>query len=103
MLALVVTVPAGEAELASDALWALGVAAIEERTAPDDAAGTEDHFVELTFRHQLSNVGRIELHDARRREENARPQVRRPGCFAIWRHTPSRETVLSGATVRVSS
>ena len=47
MLALVVTVPAGEAELASDALWALGVAAIEERTAPDDAAGTEDHFVEL--------------------------------------------------------
>ena len=33
MLALVVTVPASEAELASDALWALGVAAIEERTA----------------------------------------------------------------------
>ena len=32
VLALVVTVPASEAELASDALWALGVAAIEERT-----------------------------------------------------------------------
>ena len=32
MLALVVTVPAGEVELASDALWALGVVAIEERT-----------------------------------------------------------------------
>ena len=31
MLAFVVTVPASEAELASDALWALGVAAIEER------------------------------------------------------------------------
>ncbi len=46
MLAFVVTVPANEAELASDALWALGVAAIEERTA-DDTAGTEDRFVEL--------------------------------------------------------
>jgi ribosomal protein L11 methyltransferase len=46
-LALVLTVPANEAELASDALWALGVVAVEERTiAPDDAA-TEDHFVEL--------------------------------------------------------
>lgn len=31
MLAFVVTVPAGESELAADALWALGVAAIEER------------------------------------------------------------------------
>ena len=44
MLALVVSVPAGEAELASDALWALGVVAIEERHA---GAGTEDHYVEL--------------------------------------------------------
>ena len=44
MLALVVTVPAGEAELAADALWALGVAAIEERGAE---SGTEDHLVEL--------------------------------------------------------
>ena len=43
MLALVVTVPAGEAELASDALWALGVVAIEERPG----VPTEDHFVEL--------------------------------------------------------
>jgi ribosomal protein L11 methyltransferase len=44
-LALIVTVPAGEVELASDALWALGVAAVEER----DPTGTptEDHFVEL--------------------------------------------------------
>ncbi len=47
MLALVVTVPASEAELASDALWALGVAAIEERPADGDADPTEDHFVEL--------------------------------------------------------
>lgn len=45
MLALVVTVPAGDAELASDALWALGVAAIEERDPSGEA--TEDHFVEL--------------------------------------------------------
>lgn len=45
MHALVVTVPAGEVELASDALWALGVAAVEER---DPTGGpTEDHFVEL--------------------------------------------------------
>ena len=47
MLALVVTVPAGEVELASDALWALGVAAIEERPADGDEAPTEDRFVEL--------------------------------------------------------
>ena len=46
MLALVVTVPAGEAELASDALWALGVVAIEERTSAGSPA-TEDHLVEL--------------------------------------------------------
>ena len=47
MLALVVTVPAGEGELASDALWALGVAAIEERAVVDDGIGTEDRFIEL--------------------------------------------------------
>ena len=47
MLALVVTVPASEAELASDALWALGVSAVEERWAPGDDEGTEDRFVEL--------------------------------------------------------
>lgn len=47
MLALVVTVPANEAELASDALWALGVAAVEERAASGDDPATEDHFVEL--------------------------------------------------------
>ncbi|MBA3287328.1 MAG: 50S ribosomal protein L11 methyltransferase [Acidimicrobiia bacterium] len=48
-LAFVLTVPASEAELASDALWTLGVAAVEERTAPEhgDHAGLEDHFVEL--------------------------------------------------------
>ena len=45
MLALVVTVPAGEAELASDALWALGVVAIEERHG--EGGPTEDRFVEL--------------------------------------------------------
>lgn len=44
MLALVLTVPASEAELASDALWAAGVLAVEER---DPGAGTEDHLVEL--------------------------------------------------------
>lgn len=44
MLALVVTVPAGEAELASDMLWSLGVLAVEERE-PD--SGTADHLVEL--------------------------------------------------------
>lgn len=44
VLALVVAVPASEAELAADALWALGVAAIEERGAED---GTTDHVVEL--------------------------------------------------------
>ena len=38
------TVPASEAELASDALWALGVAAIEERGG---TSGTEDDLVEL--------------------------------------------------------
>jgi ribosomal protein L11 methyltransferase len=47
MLALVVTVPANEAELASDALWALGVAAVEERPAGGDDLATEDRFVEL--------------------------------------------------------
>ena len=44
MLGLVVTVPASEAELASDALWALGVVAVEER---EGGSGTEDHLVEL--------------------------------------------------------
>lgn len=44
VLALVVTVPASEAELASDALWAAGVLAVEER---DPGRGTEDHLVEL--------------------------------------------------------
>lgn len=48
MLALVLTVPLGESELAADALWALGVAAIEERPASGTSeSGTEDHFVEL--------------------------------------------------------
>lgn len=47
MIAFVLTVPASEVELASDALWALGVAAIEERVAAGDAPETEDHLVEL--------------------------------------------------------
>lgn len=46
MLAFVVTVPGNEVELASDALWALGVAAIEERELAGEPA-TENHFVEL--------------------------------------------------------
>lgn len=37
MLALVVTVAADQVELASDALWAMGVVAIEERSAPGGA------------------------------------------------------------------
>jgi ribosomal protein L11 methyltransferase len=48
MLSLVLTVPASEVELASDALWALGVAAVEERSPhADDGSPTEDRFVEL--------------------------------------------------------
>lgn len=48
MLALVVTVPASEAELAADTLWSLGVLAIEERRTDGAVeAGTEDHLVEL--------------------------------------------------------
>ncbi|MFM8311305.1 MAG: 50S ribosomal protein L11 methyltransferase [Ilumatobacteraceae bacterium] len=37
MRALVVTVPSAEAELAADALWALGVAAVEERSIDGSA------------------------------------------------------------------
>jgi ribosomal protein L11 methyltransferase len=44
VLGLVLTVPASEAELASDALWRLGVAAIEERGG---TTGTEDDLLEL--------------------------------------------------------
>jgi ribosomal protein L11 methyltransferase len=45
---LVLTVPAGESELAADALWALGVQAVEEREITSGTAtGTQDHFVEL--------------------------------------------------------
>ncbi len=47
MLALVVSVPAGDAELASDALWALGVLAVEEREPDGAIAGALDHVVEL--------------------------------------------------------
>jgi ribosomal protein L11 methyltransferase len=49
VLALVLTVPASEAELAADALWALGVLAVEERPGAGDSTGaaTEDRFVEL--------------------------------------------------------
>jgi ribosomal protein L11 methyltransferase len=43
-LALVLSVPAVEAELAADALWALGVAAVEERTLDGP---TEGSLVEL--------------------------------------------------------
>lgn len=46
--ALVVTVPGAEVELASDALWSLGVVAIEERPVSGDVVdGTVDHVVEL--------------------------------------------------------
>lgn len=43
--AVVFEVPASEAELVADALWALGVAAVEERD--DDTTGTQDRMVEL--------------------------------------------------------
>jgi ribosomal protein L11 methyltransferase len=46
MQALVVTVPATEAELASDLLWSLGVLAVEERDG-GGTPGLEDHLVEL--------------------------------------------------------
>jgi ribosomal protein L11 methyltransferase len=47
-LALVLTVPAAERELASDALWALGVLAVEERPSDGEVdSGTTDAFVEL--------------------------------------------------------
>jgi ribosomal protein L11 methyltransferase len=45
MLGLVVTVPASETDLAADALWALGVPAIEERGGR--YSGTADDVVEL--------------------------------------------------------
>jgi len=44
MQALVLSVPASEVELASDALWSLGVLAVEER---DGGVATDDHIVEL--------------------------------------------------------
>jgi ribosomal protein L11 methyltransferase len=44
VLGLVLTVPASEAELAADALWALGVPAIEERGG---TTGTADDVLEL--------------------------------------------------------
>lgn len=37
MRAVIVTAPRGEVDIASDVLWQLGVRAIEERDAPDDA------------------------------------------------------------------
>lgn len=50
-LALVLTVPAAEVEIASDALWALGVLAVEERTPAEEGGaapdGTTDDVVEL--------------------------------------------------------
>jgi ribosomal protein L11 methyltransferase len=45
VLGLVVTVPAVDAELASDLLWSLGVLAVEERDA--GPVGLDDHLVEL--------------------------------------------------------
>jgi ribosomal protein L11 methyltransferase len=44
VIALVLTVPASEAELAADMLWSLGVLAVEERTCSD---GTQDDLIEL--------------------------------------------------------
>lgn len=57
MLALVVTVAAGEAELASDALWALGVLAVEERVP---ATSSDGDAVELwtSLGEDVAEVGR---------------------------------------------
>lgn len=60
-LALVVTVPVSEAELAADVLWGLGVAAIEERTGDHDLS-----FVEL-----WTSIG--DDHDSVVREAEAFP------------------------------
>ena len=47
MLAVVVTVPGSEVEVASDMLWALGVMAVEERPLDVDRSETDDGLVEL--------------------------------------------------------
>lgn len=47
MLALVVTVPGSDAEIAADLLWALGVVAVEERSVDAARAETDDGMVEL--------------------------------------------------------
>ena len=78
MIALVLTVPAGEVELASDALWALGVQAVEER---DVAPGTEDHFVQL-----WTSLG--DDHDAVRRAAEGFPARWR------WHIEPVDESVV---------
>jgi ribosomal protein L11 methyltransferase len=64
VLALVLTVPASESEIAADALWALGVVAVEERSVGGDQHdGTEDDFVEL-----WTSLG-DDLHTVRRAAE----------------------------------
>ena len=78
MLALVVTVPANEAELASDALWALGVAAVEERAVSADDAGD---------RGPLRRA--VDVARQRRRRRSPRPprRSRRAGAGARSRST----------------
>ena len=82
VLALVVTVPAGEAELASDALWALGVAAIEER---------------LERRRRTTTRRAVDV--ARRRSSKRSTRRRRgvPGALAVahGRARPSRRRELA--------
>lgn len=47
MLALVLTVPGSEVELASDALWGLGALAVEERPVDPERSETDDGMIEL--------------------------------------------------------
>lgn len=67
MLTIVVTAPAAEAEVASDALWALGVVAVEERPSADgqvelrtslgdDAAFVRESLTGLAWRWRFEEV-----------------------------------------------
>ena len=87
MLALVVTVPAGEAELASDALWALGVAA--DRGAADRRRRAGD-------RGPLRRAVDV-ARQRRRRRHHGRRGV--PGALAVAhrRGRPGRRRELAGA------
>ena len=87
MLAIVLTVPANEVELASDALWALGVAAVEERSpAARGRAGD---------RGSLRRV--VDLaRQRRRRDHPGRRRLPRPLALAHGRSRPGGHRELAG-------